>query len=177
MNPTPPHEAKTRYLKDKPTDVTGSSRSNDESHAKRLPGLAHRRGRRDDTQYLPSDEIQKFEERRLEQVKTSILETDTTCLEDVSRSCERSNAVPRGMHELVRVPKPSRDDGVAGDVHASDEGGRMERREDHLVDIYSPVRPFVFSTYPVTVLPGSRTRHIQPNYRPVKQNAVLPRRG
>ncbi|WP_202593752.1 tyrosine-type recombinase/integrase [Halolamina rubra] len=121
MNAIPPHEAMNRYLKDKSTDVTDSTLSNyqttlngfcdwlcDEAGVKTLNTLS-------------SDEIQQFKEWRLERVKTITLKTDMTCIKGFVHFCEHIDAVPEGMHQLVRVPKPNREDEVADSILTSDE--------------------------------------------------------
>lgn len=65
---------------------------------------------------LTSDEIQRFKERRLEQVKTITLKTDMTCIEDFIRFCEHIDAVPDGLHLMVRVPKSTHQDEVATSI-------------------------------------------------------------
>jgi len=121
MNATPPHEAKNRYLKDKSTDVTDSTLSNYETTLNVFCDWLTEEGGVNTLNTLTSDEIQKFKEDRLEQVKTITLKTDMTCIKDFIRFCEHINAVPDGMHELVRVPKPSREDEVSSDILTSNE--------------------------------------------------------
>lgn len=125
MNATPPHEAKNRYLKDKSTDVTDSTLSNYETRLNVFYEWLTDEAGVDTLNTLTSDEIQKFKEHRLEQVKTITLKTDMTCIKDFVRFCEHINAVPDGMHELVRVPKPSREDEVSSDLITSDEASEI----------------------------------------------------
>lgn len=115
MNATPPHDAKNRYLKDKSTDVTNSTLANykttlntfcdwlDDQNIKSLNTLT-------------SDEIQQFKEWRLDRVKTITLKTDMTCIKDFIRFCEHINAVPDGLHLMVRIPKPTHQDEVANSI-------------------------------------------------------------
>lgn len=125
MNATPPHEAKNRYLKDKSTDVTDSTLSNYETTLNVFCEWLIDEAGVSTLNTLTSDEIQKFKEWRLEQVKTITLKTDMTCIKDFVRFCEHINAVPDGMHELVRVPKPKREDEVSSDILSSDEASEI----------------------------------------------------
>ena len=116
MNATPPHDAKNRYLKDKSTDVTNSTLSN---YRSTLDGFCDWLTDEADVKTLntlTSDEIQRFKEWRLEQVKTITLKTDMTCIKDFIRFCEHINAVPDGLHLMVRVPKPNHEDEVASSI-------------------------------------------------------------
>lgn len=44
-----------------------------------------------------------------------------TCIKDLIRFCEHVDAVPEGLHQLVRIPKPNREDEVAEAVLTKDE--------------------------------------------------------
>lgn len=65
-------------------------------------------------------------------MKTITLKTDMTCIKGFIRFCEHINAVPDGMHELVRVPKPNRDEEVADSILTKDEATAiLEYLEQH----------------------------------------------
>lgn len=121
MNPTPPHEAKNRYLKDKSTDVTNSTLSNYKTTLNLFCDFLNEQAGIKMLNTLSSDEIQQFKEWRLERVKTITLKTDMTCIKDFIRFCEHIDAVPDGMHELVRVPTPNREDEVATSIISKEE--------------------------------------------------------
>jgi integrase/endogenous inhibitor of DNA gyrase (YacG/DUF329 family) len=143
MNAIPPHEAKNRYLKDKSTDVTDSTLSN---YRTTLDGfcnwLCNEAGVKT-LNTLTSDEIQQFKEWRLERVKTITLKTDMTCIKGFIQFCEHINAVPDGMHQLVRVPKPNREDEVADSILTSDEATEILAYLDK--HEYASLRHVVFS--------------------------------
>jgi len=121
MNATPPHEAKNRYLKDKSTDVTDSTISNYQTTLNIFCDWLTENAGVQNLNKLTSDEIQRFKEMRIEEVKTITLKSDMTCIKGFIRFCEHINAVPDGMSDLVRVPKPTHEDEVADDVLTSDE--------------------------------------------------------
>ena len=87
LKATPPHEAKNRYLKDKSTDVTDSILSNYETTLYVFCEWLTDEAGMDTLNTLTSDEIQKFKEHRIEQVKAITLKTDMTCIKDFMRFC------------------------------------------------------------------------------------------
>lgn len=129
MNATPPHDAKNRYLKDKFTDVTDSTLSNYQSTLDGFCDWLTDEAGVKTLNTLTSDEIQQFKEWRLEQVKTITLKTDMTCIKDFIRFCEHINAVPDGLHLMVRVPKPNHEDEVASRILT-----RQEARHTMMTD-------------------------------------------
>ena len=104
MNQTPPHEAKNRYLKDKSTDVTDSTLSNYKTTLNVFCDWLIEQGV-ENLNTLTSDEIQRFKEWRLDEVKTITLKTDMT----------------------IDVLDKHYDHAMKGE--------KMERREDYLVDM------------------------------------------
>lgn len=134
MNATPPHEAKNRYLKDKSTDVTDSTLSNYEITLNVFCKWLTDEAGVATLNTLTSDEIQQFKEWRLEQVKTITLKTDMTCIKDFVRFCEHINAVPNGMHELVRVPNPRHKDEVSIDILSSGQASKILNSSEVGVD-------------------------------------------
>lgn len=125
MKATPPHEAKNRYLKDKSTDVTDSTLSNYKTTLNLFCDYLQEQAGVKTLNTLSSDEIQQFKEWRLERVKTITLKTDMTCIKDFTRFCEHIDAVPDGMHELVRVPKPNHEDEVANSIVTRQEATKI----------------------------------------------------
>jgi hypothetical protein len=96
MNATPPHEAKNRYLKDKSTDVTDSTLSNYETTLNVFCEWLTDEAGVDTLNTLTSDEIHKFKEHRIEQVKTITL---------------NRHDLHQGLHPLLRAhqSRPRRD--------------------------------------------------------------------
>uniref|UniRef100_A0A7D5KYP7 Tyrosine-type recombinase/integrase n=2 Tax=Natrinema halophilum TaxID=1699371 RepID=A0A7D5KYP7_9EURY len=142
MNATPPHEAKNRYLKDKSTDVTDSTLANYKTTLNIFCDQLIERGI-NDLNTLTSDEIQRFKEWRLDCVKPITLKTDMTCIKDFIRFCEHVNAVPDGLHMMVRIPKPSREEEVSSDMLTREEAtqilGHLQKHE------YASLRHVIFA--------------------------------
>ncbi|MFC5970789.1 tyrosine-type recombinase/integrase [Halomarina salina] len=120
MNATPPHDAKNRYLKDKSTEVTDSTLANYKTTLNIFCDWLGDRGILF-LNTLTSDDIQQFKEWRGEGVKTITLKTDMTCIKGFVRFCEHINAVPDGLHMMVRVPKPNHEDEVASSILSRNE--------------------------------------------------------
>jgi site-specific recombinase XerD len=143
MNEIPPHEAKNRYLKDKSTEVTDSTLSNYQTTLNVFCDWLTGKGGVKTLNKLTSNEIQKFKEWRLENVKTITLKTDMTCIKGFIRFCEHVNAVPDGMSQLVRIPKPNPEDEVADDILTSEEATEiLDYLEKHE---YASLRHVVFA--------------------------------
>lgn len=93
------------YLKDKSTDVTGSTLSNYKTTLNVFCDWYLEQGV-ENLNTLTREEIQRFKER--DQVKTITLKTDMTCIKDFIRFCEHVNAVPKDLHMMVRIPTPTK---------------------------------------------------------------------
>jgi integrase len=143
MNATPPHEAMNRYLKDKSTDVTDSTLSNYQTTLNVFCDWLTGKAGVKNLNELTSDEIQQFKEWRLEDVQTITLKTDMTCIKNFVRFCEHINAVPDGMSQLVRIPKPNPEDEVSDDIITRDEATEiLDYLEKHE---YGSLRHVIFA--------------------------------
>jgi site-specific recombinase XerD len=143
MNAIPPHEAVNRYLKDKSTDVTDSTLSNYQTTLNVFCDWLTEKGRVENLNELTSDEIQRFKEWRLENVQTITLKTDMTCIKGFVRFCEHIDAVPDGMNQLVRIPKPNPEDEVSDNILTRDEATEvLDYLEKHE---YASLRHVIFA--------------------------------
>lgn len=115
LKPTPPHDAKARYLKKKQTHVSDKTYYNYDTALKRFLEYLDERGitnMRDGD----SDEIVRFEEWRLEDVKPITCRNDMRTVKNFIQFCETIQAVPVGLHELVVPTKVSKDEEICDDV-------------------------------------------------------------
>jgi len=157
MNTTPPHEAMNRYLKDKSTDVTDSTLSNYQTTLNVFCDWLTDKGGVENLNELTSDEIQRFKEWRLENVQTITLKTDMTCIKGFIRFCEHINAVPDGMSQLVRIPKPNPEDEVSDDILTRDEATEiLDYLEKHE---YASLRHVIFAVLWKAGCAGVRCMH------------------
>lgn len=70
---------------------------------------------------IDSDEIAKFEEWRLENVKPITCRNDMRTVKNFIQFCESIQAVPIGLHELVNITKVDSDDEISDEYLTRDE--------------------------------------------------------
>lgn len=120
LKPTPPHEAKNRFLKDKKGSVTRKTVKNyrttlnqfcDWLGGQQLSNLNN----------LDSEIIQKYREHRLSKVKRITGRQDMMTIKQFTEFCEHIAAVPRGMSDMVRIPQINPSDEICDDLLTRDE--------------------------------------------------------
>ena len=115
IKPTPPHDAKNRYLKKKRSHVSEKTLKNYTTALKRFLEFLDERGI-DDMGDVDSDEIVRFESWRLDSVKPITCRNDMRTVKNFIQFCETIQAVPVGLHELIVPTKVSEDDEICDDV-------------------------------------------------------------
>ncbi|WP_255150254.1 tyrosine-type recombinase/integrase [Halorarius halobius] len=120
LKPTSPTAAKKRYLKKKQSHVSDKTYYNYDTALKRFLEYLTERGI-DDMREVDSDEIVRFEEWRLADVKPITCRNDMRTVKNFIQFCETIQAVPVGLHELVEPTKVSEDDEICDDVLLRDE--------------------------------------------------------
>jgi integrase len=132
LKPTPPHDAKKRYLKKKKSHVSDKTYYNYNTTLKRLLEFLDER-KIDDMGDVDSDEIVRFESWRLDDVKPITARNDMMTVKNFIRFCETIQAVPVGLHELVVPTKVSEDEEICDDIltqqEASDVLDYLEKYE------------------------------------------------
>ncbi|WP_226040201.1 site-specific integrase [Natrinema sp. DC36] len=124
LKPTPPHEAKNRFLKDKQPSVTRKTLKNYRTSIRQFcDWLEDERVR--DLNDLDSELIQRYKEHRLSNVKVITARQDMMTLKQFIEFCEHIQAVPRGIADMVRIPSVSKDDEICDDLLTRDEAIEM----------------------------------------------------
>jgi integrase len=126
--PTPPDEAKTRYLNDKRTSVSDKTIYNYRTTLTQFCEWLTENGVTD-LRDLDSEIIQRYREYRLERVARITARNDLRTIKQYVEFCETIQAVPVGLSELVRIPKTTPDDEICDDVLTRDEASAIL---DHL---------------------------------------------
>ncbi|WP_336037438.1 tyrosine-type recombinase/integrase [Halobacterium yunchengense] len=128
LKPTPPADAKNRYLKDKKHSVTRKTLYNYDTTLTQFCEWLHEEGI-DDLRDLDSDHLQQFREKRLTNVATITARNDMVTVRGFIEFCETIQAVPRGLAELVRIPATNVEDEICDDVLTREEANAIL---DHL---------------------------------------------
>ena len=115
LKPTPPHEAKNRFLKDKQPGVTHKTLKNYRTTLRQFCDWL------DEQQVtnlndLDSEVIQRYKEHRLSQVKVITARQDMMTIKQFIEFCEHIAAVPRDMADMVRIPQTSENDEICDDL-------------------------------------------------------------
>jgi integrase len=124
LKPTPPHEAKNRFLNDKKPGVTRKTLKNYRTSLRQFCDWL------DDQQLtnlndLDSELIQRYKEFRLSKVKVITARQDMMTIKQFIEFCEHIAAVPRGMADMVRIPSVSENDEICDDLLTRDEATEM----------------------------------------------------
>ena len=120
LKPTPPHEAKNRFLKDKKPGVTRKTLKNYRTTLNQFCDWLDGEGVTN-MNALDSEQIQRFKEYRLDRVKVITARQDMMTVKQFVQFCEHIAAVPRDMAEMVRIPSVSEDDEICDDVLTREE--------------------------------------------------------
>lgn len=115
LKPTPPHDAKQRYLKKKEAHVSEKTIYNYDTALKRFLEFLNERGI-DNMGDVDSDEIVRFESWRLDDVKAITCRNDMRTVKNFIQFCETIQAVPVGLHELVTPTRVSEDEEICDDI-------------------------------------------------------------
>lgn len=124
LKTTPPRDAKNRYLKKKQSHVTDKTYYNYKTALKRFLEYLDERGI-DNMNHVDSDEIVRFEEWRLSDVKPITCRNDMRTIKNFIQFSETIQAVPVGLHELVKPTKVSTDDEICDDVLTREESNAI----------------------------------------------------
>ena len=124
LKPTPPHDAKQRYLKKKQAHVSDKTYYNYNTALKRLLEFLDERNI-DDMRDVDSDELVRFESWRLDSVKPITCRNDMRTVSNFIQFCESIQAVPVGLHELVIPTKVSEDDEICDDILTRQEASNI----------------------------------------------------
>ncbi|QLG60503.1 tyrosine-type recombinase/integrase [Halorarum salinum] len=127
LKPTPPRDAKSRYLTRKEAHVSEKTLYNYNTALKRfLEYLATQNI--EDMRNVDSDEIARFEAWRLDDVKPITARNDMRTIKNFIQFCESIQAVPVGLHELVQTTKVSDEDEICDDVLTRQEAKAILKR-------------------------------------------------
>lgn len=134
LKPTPPHDAKNRFLKDKQPGVTKKALENYRTTLRQFCDWLDGQHVRDCNEF-DSEVIQRYKEHRLSQVKVITARQDMMTSKQFIEFCEHIAAVPRGMAEMVRIPQTSTDDEICDDLLTRDEAlERFDTEMNRIVD-------------------------------------------
>ncbi|WEL27341.1 tyrosine-type recombinase/integrase [Haloferax volcanii] len=120
LKPTPPHDAKNRYLNDKKPGVTKKTLKNYRTTTRQFCNWLDEQGITN-LNDLDSEVIQRYKEHRLSNVKVITARQDMMTIKQYIQFCEHIQAVPRGMAEMVRIPSTSESDEICDDLLTRDE--------------------------------------------------------
>jgi site-specific recombinase XerD len=120
LKPTPPHDAKNRFLNDKKPGVTHKTLKNYRTCLRQFCDWLDEQGVSNLNQ-LDSELIQRYKEHRLSTVKVITARQDMMTIKQFVQFCEHIAAVPREMAEMVRIPSVSPDDEICDDLLTRDE--------------------------------------------------------
>jgi site-specific recombinase XerD len=121
---TPPEDAVNRYLKRKEAHVTEKTLYNYSTALTRLSEYLEERGITD-MRDVDSDEIARFEEYRLDNVKPITCRNDMRTVKNFIQFCESIQAVPVGLHELVQITKVTEEDEICDDMLTREEASAI----------------------------------------------------
>jgi len=120
LKPTPPHEAKNRFLNDKKPSVTRKTIKNYRTCLRQFCDWLE--GQQLTTlNDLDSEFIQRYKEHRLSNVKIITARQDMMTIKQFMEFCEHIAAVPRGMADMVRIPSVSENDEICDDLLTREE--------------------------------------------------------
>lgn len=120
LKPTPPHDAKNRFLKDKRPGVTKKTLKNYRTTLNQFCDWLENDGVRT-IDKLDSEQIQRFKEYRLDRVKVVTARQDMMTVKQFIEFCEHIQAVSRGLAEMVRIPSTTTDDEICDDLLTREE--------------------------------------------------------
>ncbi|WP_436347079.1 tyrosine-type recombinase/integrase [Natronorubrum sp. FCH18a] len=120
LKPTPPHEAKNRFLNDKKPGVTKKTIKNYRTTLRQFCDWLDEQNLTDLNE-LDSELIQRYKEHRLSKVKVITARQDMMTVKQFIEFCEHIAAVPRGMADMVRIPQTSENDEICDDLLTRDE--------------------------------------------------------
>ncbi|SEL16741.1 tyrosine-type recombinase/integrase [Haloferax larsenii] len=115
LKPTPPHEAMNRFLKDKKPGVTHKTLKNYRTTLRQFCDWLDTRNVTN-INGLDSEIIQQYKEIRLTQVKVITARLDMMTIKQFIEFCEHIQAVPRGLAEMIRIPKTDEEDEICDDI-------------------------------------------------------------
>lgn len=124
QKPTPPEDAKSRYLKKKQSHVSDKTYYNYKTALTRFLEFLDERGI-DNMNDVDSDVIVRFEEWRLDDVKPITCRNDMRTVKNFIQFCETIQAVPVGLHELVEPTTVSKDDEICDDILTPEEANAI----------------------------------------------------
>jgi integrase len=124
LKPTPPHDAKQRYLKKKKAHVSDKTIYNYNTALKRFLEFLDER-KITNMNDVNSDEIVRFESSRLDDVKPITCRNDMRTVSNFIQFCETIQAVPVGLHELVVPTKVSEDEEICDDILTRQEASKI----------------------------------------------------
>jgi len=120
LKPTPPHEAKNRFLNDKKPSVTRKTIKNYRTCLRQFCDWLE--GQQLTTlNDLDSEFIQRYKEHRLSNVKIITARQDMMTIKQFMEFCEHIAAVPRGMADMVRIPSVGENDQICDDLLTREE--------------------------------------------------------
>ncbi|WP_436910103.1 tyrosine-type recombinase/integrase [Halosimplex marinum] len=124
LKQTPPEDAKNRYLKDKKHSVTRKTIYNYDTTLTQFCDWLDDRNI-SDLRDLDSDHLQQFREYRLSDVATITARNDMVTVRGFIEFCETIQAVPKGLSELVRIPKTDESDEICDDLLTREESKQI----------------------------------------------------
>jgi len=120
LKPTPPTDAKTRFLNKKRSHVTDKTIHNYDATLRQFLDFLDSEGTAD-MRDVTSDTIARFEEHRLQSVKPITCRNDMRIVKNFIQFCESIQAVPARLHELIQVTKIKPGDEVCDDFVTREE--------------------------------------------------------
>ena len=120
LKPIPPHDAKTRYLKEKRSHVTDKTLYNYDTATSQFVDWLTDNGYTE-LRDVDSDTIDQFKEHRLDNVKPITARNDMRTIKNFIEFCETIQAVPVGLNELIRIPKVSEEDEICEEILTREE--------------------------------------------------------
>jgi len=120
LKPTPPEDAKKRYLKEKRTYVSDKTLYNYTTALDQFVDWLIDNGYYSLSD-VDSDVIDQFKEYRLQNVKPITARNDMRTVKNFIEFCESIQAVPVGLNELIRIPKVKEEDELCDDILGRDE--------------------------------------------------------
>jgi site-specific recombinase XerD len=115
LKQTPPRDAEQRYLKEKKAHVSRKTIANYTTALDRFVEWLTDNGYTD-LRDVDSDVINQFKEHRLENVKPITARNDLRTVRNFIEFCESIQAVPVGLHELIRIPKVKEEDEICDTI-------------------------------------------------------------
>jgi len=124
LKQTLPEDAKNRYLKDKKHSVTQKTLYNYDTTLTQFCEWLDGRNI-EDLRDLDPDHLQQFREYRLSDVATITARNDMVTVHGFIEFCETIQAVPKGLSELVRIPKTDESDEICDDLLTREEAKKI----------------------------------------------------